>query len=386
MSELTIPLPAREAESASVAGSALHASARPLIALATQLRDAVIDSPAAMKQALVAAVARFERDAAGAGCDERSIAAASYLLCVWVDEVVGSTPWGAGGAGLLQRFHGESDGSRKVMRLLSRLVEQPGRHQALLELFHACLSLGLQGGLRELPDSARQLEALRQRVHLVLPQPDVALAPTWRSAVVASTGPRRRYVLAALLALGLAALGVYSASHLLLAERVDRVFASMQQLALASRVAEPPKRVSSATALAIPSRLLPALANDIEAGRLILRDEAHRSVVTLAADRLFAPGSTQIAAEQLPLLGRVAAALASKGGKVLVVGHTDGSDARTARLPSAWHQSHEWASRVADRLRQSLDAERVAAEGSGVLDAPSDRELPRRRVEIVLYP
>ena len=144
--------------------------------------------------------------------------------------------------------------------------------------------------------------------------------------------------------------------------------------------------MSSATALAIPSRLLPALANDIEAGRLILRDEAHRSVVTLAADRLFAPGSTQIAAEQLPLLGRVAAALASKGGKVLVVGHTDGSDARTVRLPSAWHQSHEWASRVADRLRQSLDAERVAAEGSGVLDAPSDRELPRRRVEIVLYP
>src|SRR5882672_5662622 len=74
---------------------ALLAHARPLITLATQLRQSALDAPEAMKQALAAAVTRFERDATAAGCDERSVVAASYLLCVWIDEAVDDTPWGA---------------------------------------------------------------------------------------------------------------------------------------------------------------------------------------------------------------------------------------------------------------------------------------------------
>ncbi|HKW85235.1 MAG TPA: type IVB secretion system protein IcmH/DotU, partial [Burkholderiaceae bacterium] len=132
---------------------ALLAHARPLITLATQLRHSTLDAPEAMKQALAAAVASFERDAAAAGCDERSVVAASYLLCVWIDEAVDDTPWGVGGAGLLQRFHGESDGGTKVLQLLSRLAEQPNENRALLELYHACLSLGLQGALRGSADA-----------------------------------------------------------------------------------------------------------------------------------------------------------------------------------------------------------------------------------------
>ena len=381
--------PATPADEARLA-HALRAGASPLIALATQLRRAVLESPDGMKQALAAAVQRFEKDMAAAGWDERGISAASYLLCVWVDEVVADTPWGAGGAGLLERFHGERNGSNRILRLLSRLAERPRENRALLELFHACLSLGLKGHLRDAPDAARQLDMLRSRVYLTLPGEAVALSPPWRSAAAAAPAPwRRRLALGALLALGLAALGAYTASHLLLAARADRVFASMQQLTGAGAIvpvgASP---VATPASGAPPStlRLAPLLAQDQVAGRLGVRDEAHRSIVSLPADRLFDAGSTQLSAAGVALLARVGAVLAPTSGKLSVIGHTDGSDARTARLPSAWHQSYEWAREAAAVLGRTVAADRLAVEGAADLDPRPDPAVPRRRVDIVLYP
>jgi type VI secretion system protein ImpK len=372
-------------------GRALLAHARPLITLATQLRHSTLDAPDAMKQALVAAVTRFERDATAAGCDERSVVAASYLLCVWIDEAVDDTPWGAGGAGLLQRFHGESDGSTKVLQLLSRLAEQPNENRALLELYHACLSLGLQGALRGSPDAPRRLEALRRRVYQTLPHPPLTLAAPLRTAVPPGTSPlKRRLALGALPLLGLVALGVYTTSHLLLAQRVDQVFASMQQLAPASGTAQAAAAPASGAGTIVAARaaplLAPLLAADRAAGRLAVSDEAHRSVVSVAAGQLFDSGSTRPTKAGAELLGRIAAALAGSGGKVLVIGHTDGADTRTARLPSAWHQSYEWASETVDVLGRTLPAARLAAEGAADIDGGGVPSATPRRVDIVLYP
>ena len=365
--------------------------ARPLIALATQLRHSALDAPEAMKHALAAAVTRFERDATAAGCDERSVVAASYLLCVWIDEAVDDTPWGVGGAGLLQRFHGESDGSTKVLQLLSRLAEQPNENRALLELYHVCLSLGLQGALRGSPDATRRLEALRQRVYLTLPHPPVTLAAPLRTAVPPGTSPlKRRLALGALPLLGLIALGVYTTSHLLLAQRVDQVFASMQQLAPLGSTAQAAVAPASGAGTIVAARaappLAPLLAADRAARRLVVSDEAHRSVVSVPAEQLFEPGSTSPTKAGSELLARVAGALASSTGKVLVVGHTDGADTRTARLPSAWHQSYEWASETVEVLGRTLPPARLAAEGAADIDTSGMTSAPQRRVDIVLYP
>jgi type VI secretion system protein ImpK len=329
-------------------------------------------------------VDRFERELAAAGWDARSIAAASYLLCVWVDEVVADTPWGAGGAGLLERFHGERDGGARVLRLLSRLAEQPRQNRALLELFHACLCLGLTGSLRNTPDATRQLETLRHRVFLALPREDVALAPDWHSAVPPAPPPwRRRLAIGTVILLGLGALGVYTASHLLLAAHVDEVFASMQQLSASGTVDAGSRR---ADRLAVEPRLGPSLADAVAAGRLAVRDEVNRSVVTVTADRLFEASSTDTSQAGKALLAQVGTVLARFPGKVLVVGHTDGSDPRSARLPSAWHQSYAWARAAADALGPALSADRVTVEGAADLDVPEGAALPRRRVDIVLYP
>lgn len=389
---------------------ALHDGARPLIALATQLRQAVVDRPAAMKKALGDAVERFEADLAAAGWDPRGVFAASFLLCAWVDEVVADTPWGGGGAGLLERFHGESGGSGRVLRLLSRLAEQPQENRALLELFHACLSLGLNGHLRGMPDAAAQLDRLRARVFLALPREQPALAPPWQAAVrPASAGWRRRVVPGALLLLALATLGVYTTSHLLLASQVDEVFASMQRLGPAPAVVATAAPGASGAAVSVAAappadevaRLAPLLAAEQSTGRLLVRDEAHRSIVSVPATSLFEPDSTQLASGAAPLLARVAIALAAHPGKVLVIGYTDGTDRRSARLPSAWHQSYEWARETANSLGRTLAAERLTVEGAADSEQPvlaaapanttantatNTPPLPRRRVDIVLFP
>jgi len=374
------------ADALTPAGRALLDAARPLIALATRLRHSAPPQPHKTLQALAGEVAHFERSAAAAGAAPREVAAASYVLCVWVDEAIADTPWGAGAESLLQRQHGERDGATKVMQLLSRLAEQPGENRALLELFHACLSLGLQGALSRQPDAARQLETLRRRVYMTWPHAPLRLAPPLRSAV--PRGPsalRRRLAWGVLPLLGLIALAAYTSSHLLLARQVDRVFAAMQQLAPDAGPAAAPAAGALVPARTAPA-LAPLLAADVAAGRLAVRDEPNRSVISIPVERLYERGTSRASAAGDELLAHVAAVLgrAAPGGKLLVVGHTDGADLRSARLPSAWHQSNEWAGAVRERLAATLPPERLASEGAGDTDTGS--AAPRRRVDIVWYP
>lgn len=366
----------------------LQARARPLVALSTQLRRAVLESPEGMKRALAAAVERFERELAASGWEECSIVAASYALCVWVDEVLADTPWGAGGPSLLERFHGERGGGDRVLRLLSRLAEQPQENEALLELFHACLSLGLTGELRGAPEAAQQIEKLRTRVFLTLPQAgDAALSPPWQAAVRPSRPLWQRHAwLGGLLLLALGALAVYSMAHLRLASRVDEVFASMQHMGPPGPAVRP--ALASGSQPAGAARLAPLLVADAGAGRLAVRDEAHRSVVSVPAQQLFEGDSTRLSGNGTALLERIGSALSGLNGKIVVTGHTDGRDARTARLPSAWHQSFEWAREAAGGLARTLPLQRLAVEGAADFDdAPAGVSAPGlRRVDIVLYP
>ena len=333
------------------------------------LRDAAPADPAALRRTLSAAVNRFEADARAAGVAEASVAAASYLLCAWGDEQFEAAPWGAEGAGLLQCFHGEAFAGDKLLRLLARLAEKPLEHRALLELFHTCLSLGLRAS-RGLDN--RDHENLRSRVHLALQQaaPVPPLVAPWHCAAAAASPPRSpRFALPAVLLLGVLALGVYSASQLQLAARVDDVLSSLQQLVPASTARAAPT-VGAPTA---PPRLASKLRDDIDAGRLSVRDEALRSVVWVNADAL---------GEATGSLKRLGAALTKLPGKVLVVGYTDGSDSPTPRTPSAWHQAMEWARGAAEVLRPQLSDPRLAVEAR--VEATGAK--PLRRVEIVLFP
>ena len=351
------------------AARALRAQALPLVALMAGLQDATPADPAALRRTLAAAVNRFESDARAAGVAEATVAAASYVLCAWGDEQFDAAPWGAGGAGLLQCFHGEAQGGDKLLRLVTRLAEKPREYRALLELFHTCLSLGLRA--RRVLDN-RDHENLRSRVHLALQKaaPVPALVAPWQCAAAAASPPQApRLALPAVLLLGVLALGIYSASQLLLAARVDGVLASLQQIVPAGTAAAVP----AAGAPTAPPRLASKLRADIDVGRFSVRDELLRSVVVVNADAL---------GEATGPLTRLGAALAKLPGKVLVVGYTDGSDPPTARTPSAWHQAMEWARGAAEILRPQLGNARLAVEAR----VAATGGKPLRRVEIVLFP
>lgn len=354
------------------AAQPLRTLAVPLVALIARLRDATPADPAALRRTLAATVSRFEADARVAGVDEPTVTAASYVLCAWADEQVAAAPWGAGGAGLLQRFHDEASAGDKLLRLLARLAERPAEHRALLELFHACLSLGLRARAGAGTD-LRVHEALRTRVHQALQQvaPAPPLVAPWHCAPAAARPPRPpRIALPAVLLLGVLAFGVYSASQLLLASRVDAVRTSLQQL-VPARIATPATAAVAGTSS--PPRLAPHLRADVEAGRLGVRDEPLRSVVVVSADALRDANAP---------LARLAAVLARLPGKVLVVGYTDGGDPPTARTPSAWHQAMDWARGAADVLRPQVGEARLAVEARvDTAGAP-----PLRRVEIILFP
>jgi type VI secretion system protein ImpK len=391
--------------------AAVHRSARPLIALATQLRSAVPARPAATEATLTAAVEAFERELAAAGCDARTVTAASYLLCVWLDEVIAPHAWATATwptHGLLQRFHGETDGRTRVFQLLDRLVRQPDADRPLLELFHVCLSLGLQGRWQDTADGARQLAALRARLAQLLhlnPAPmTVPLAARWQPAVAERRpGHARRLAIAGLMGLALAGLGVYSGSQWLLARQADQVFGSLQGLERASRSEARPAALAAAAAAAVaasaptapttspapPGRMASALAADLQAGRIDVRDGAHRSTIVVPADGLFETDTTQLAKAQAPLLERVAKALAGVGGRVLVTAHARPDAPRSARVPSAAQLADEWARHVAQVLERYLPAGSVASEGLVIgPDQPADAAAAaaRSRIEITLFP
>lgn len=350
---------------ADAAGRALSSSSANLVALIARLRDATTNDPAGLRHTLAEAVARFESEARSGGVDEPTVAAASYLLCSWADEQFASTPWGAGGAGLLQRFHGEADGGDRLLRLLARLAEQPRTHHALLVLFHAALSLGLRP--RGLEPTA--LEQLRARVYRALQQvePAPTLSPPWQPAAAALRGARApRLLLSVVLLLALGTLGGYTAGQVLLAQRVDAVLATLQSLT-------PPASVAPAAGAVAPpvARLGPGL-EALAGDGVEVRDEAFRSRVVLSEG----------AWGDRALLARIGAALASRPGRVLVVATSDGGDPPTARLPSGWHQAMDWAAQTADALRPQLGDARLATEAR----VDPGGAAPRRRVEIVLYP
>ena len=136
------------------------------------------------------------------------IVAARYALCTLIDETATSTPLGASGAwaqqGLLALFHGETGGGEKFFQLLARLAENPQANLDLLELMYVCLEFGFEGRYRVTEGGQRQLEAIRQRLLMIIRKQrgeyERDLSPNWRgrlggesatSRLAAALGRRR---------------------------------------------------------------------------------------------------------------------------------------------------------------------------------------------------
>lgn len=371
----------------------LITAASELLALVPQLRATTAHADrAGLRAQLLERVAAFEERARASGVGKPQVAAARYLLCTVVDEAIAGTPWGAhpqlGVKGLLQAFHEDESGATKSFELLDRLSVEPAANRDLLELFYVCFALGFEGPLAGRADGRAQVQSRMERLlELTRPQPrsgsQRVLAQRW-AGEHAPRAPALTVVPVwmALVASMALCVGVVLFLSNRLAREADGVMQQLHQV-------RADLRIERAAAAAKP-RLAAPLQALAQAGRLTVRDEAQRSVVTLGADDLFAAGTAQIDAAAAQTLAAVSRALASSPGRVEVIGHSDDQALRSLRYPSNWHLSRERAAAVAEALvRGGLDAGRVRAEGRADAEplAPNSSDAARarnRRIEVVL--
>lgn len=182
-------------------------------------------------------------------------------------------------------------------------------------------------------------------------------------------------------------LTLYFAFSFSLNRSSDPVFAEIQAIRIKDLS---PARISLPSVAAKP-RLASFLAPEIEARLIAVADEGDRSIITIRGDGLFDAGSATISEKVQPLLARIADALNSVQGNVLVTGHTDSQPIRSARFPSNWHLSQERANSVAQQLATAAHpSDRIKAEGRADAEpiAPNTTPAERarnRRVEITLF-
>lgn len=369
----------------------LVAAANPVLNLVPQIRNLLqLDDPGRLRQYLIERIKGFERDAQQRGVPPDTIIGARYCLCTLLDETAAQTPWGSSGVwsrhSLLVTFHNETWGGEKFFQLLSKLAQNPQQHRDLLALMYYCLCLGFEGRFRIVDNGRGQLETLRQRLWQILrdsaPERAEVLSPHW----VGETDPGKRgwrllpaWVVACTALL--AGILIYLWFAFSLANHSDRLFAEIGGIRLA-KAAPPPK--------AGPIRFAKFLEPEVREGLVTVRDEPDRSVVILRGDGLFASGSGRVLERYLPTLARIAEALNTVKGNVIVSGYTDNVPIRTAQYPSNFHLSRDRAEHVRSILAHTVnDPARIRAQGLGESDPvaandTAENRARNRRVEIVL--
>ena len=388
--------PGEQAEVSEVASvssglNPLVAAANRLLNVLPQLRSSVQHpNPTALRDSLAQGVRQFEAQARTAGVPTEKIVAARYALCTLIDETATSTPLGASGAwahqGLLALFHGETGGGEKFFQLLAKLAENPQANIDLLELMYVCLEFGFEGRYRIAEGGQRQLEAIRQRLLMIIRKQrgeyERDLSPNWHG--VAGVAQRRLgwlplWVIGAVTAVVL--LGVYVGFDWSLGRASDKLAAEIAGLRVAAPVAP---RAAPAP------RLATFLPDEIRRGLVKVDDHLDRSVVTILGDGLFKPGEATVSANDQWLLNRIADALRSVPGQVDVIGHSDNVPIRTLRFPSNWELSRARAESVARLLAAGVGPGRIRADGRGDGEPVAANDTPQgrarnRRVEITLH-
>jgi type VI secretion system protein ImpK len=342
----------------------------------------------------------FQQRATSAGVQPEALAAGHYAVCATVDDIVSNTPWGASTwarQSMTGAFHNDVSGGERFFEFLGHLHKEPGRFGDVLELMYLCLSLGFEGRLRVIARGATELARIREGIYGTLRQLrgefERELSPHWRGVeaphrVLTSFLPGWVVGVAAAAAIVLTFIGYTT----LLNNDSDDVYARMTTLppsgkvALRAQVPAPPPVPRDGTL----DRLRAFLAPEIKEGLVTLVETNRTATIRLTSQNMFDSGSANLRETMLPLMNRIAAALNTEPGAVLVVGHTDNVPIRSVRFPSNFHLSTARAEAVRDILKKTInDRARLGAEGRADSEplVPNDTPEHRaanRRIEIVL--
>lgn len=396
------------------AANPILGAAAPLLILFGQLRLMPVERQMApLAEHIAAAVDMFDRAVGKAGIAEEDARIAKFALCETADDLVGNLPWPAKDSwqahSLVTRFFHARPTGAGFYEALNKILAKPDEHCDLLELMHACLSLGFEGQYRGLTGERNSLERVRRDVYDTLryfrPRADDDVSPHWQGMATTMPKPSARLpvwaVAAAAVTLVTAAFfalrvtitneGDAAARELLALNpstpiTIER--ASVAPLAEPAEAAPPPPVVAATTQI---DRIRTVLAKEISAGGLTVGTKGEFIVVEVNNVLLFAPGQAQLKPEFQPIAADIGSALNAEPGPIRIIGHTDNvKPRRSSTFKSNFDLSVARAKAVATMMAKELeDPSRITVDGKGedepIADnATAEGRTKNRRVDVMI--
>jgi type VI secretion system protein ImpK len=381
-------------------------AARPLLILLANLRLTSDHSQAApLMDAVAEQIASIDRDLAQAGVSPEHLRMTKYAVCATTDDIVQNLPgsdrllWTQ--YSMMARFFGQAVSGIGFFDELNRAKAQPTANYDVLELMHACLSLGFQGQFRSGGGGDVMLQQIRRDLYQTLrtfkPRAGEDISPHWKGQDIKPKHMQVRlpvWVTAA--GAGVLLLGVFIGLRLLLGLSSDALADKMAgihpttEIRLARDAPKPPPAPPPGESKQLV-RVRTALQQEISGKKLEVFESRGQIVVKLLTDALFAPGSADVNPDFVPALDKVASVLDTEPKTISVVGHTDNVKLKS-RLKFKNNQdlSEKRAIAVAKIMAPKLtDPARIETSGLGETTPIKDNKTKEgraanRRVEIFL--
>jgi len=384
----------------------LMAAAAPLLSLFGRLRQSTVQADQKQLAVHIAeGIRAFDRQIAQVDVLPADARIAKYALCETADDIVLNLPGidkpGWASSGMLAQFFQTKVLGVGFFEALNTVLSNPETHHDLLELLHACLSLGFEGQYRAVGQKPA-LERVRQDVFETLryfkakPGPD--LSPHWQGLSEAMADrPSRLPVWAVAAGACALAAGAFFAMRVAITDDGEAVAAELLALNPATPVAieranyQPAKEEAPKPVTTQLERIRNALAQDLQAGNLAIEPKGDFIVVEINNALLFASGRAEVKPEFEPIAGRIASALDGEPGAIRIVGHTDNvKPKRSGAFKSNYDLSVARAKAVEAVVAPGIkERTRLAVEGKGEDQPIADNATPEgrtknRRVDLII--
>ncbi|TIL76886.1 MAG: type VI secretion system protein TssL [Mesorhizobium sp.] len=386
------------------AANQILAAAAPLLMLFGQLRLMAVERQAEQLAEHVAeAIEKFDRTMEKAAVPEEDARIAKFALCETADDLIGNLPWPKTDAWaqhsmLSQFFHVVPTGSG-FYQALNKILAAPEAHYDLLELMHACLSLGFEGQYRGVAREDNNLERVRRDVYETLryfrARADDDISPHWQSLAVSSPQSSARLPLWVIAAAASALLtAVFFALRVFITDEGDALAGRLLALDPSTPIAiERASVVPSAAPVEVAPPVAPtrsqldrihaALAKTIARGGLSVGTQGRFIIVEINNVLLFPSGRAEIKPEFGPIAADIAAALEPEPGPIMIVGHTDNVKPRkSSEFKSNFDLSIARAKAVAAVMAPRFSKpSRITVDGKGEDEPIADNATPEGRAQ-----
>lgn len=382
--------------------------AGPLLMLLANLRITANQPQVAPMMEIVARmVTEFETGVLAAGVSEDQAVTAKYALCATADDIVQNMP-GADRQlwtqySMVSRFFQSRTSGVEFYDELAKVKANPALYYNLLELMHACLSLGFEGQYRTAGGGEITLQQIRRDVYQTLRnirrRPSDIISPHWKGQEIKQATARFKIpVWAVALVTTALALAVFVGYRLLLSGSSEVLANDMQLLHPTGEVviARPDftpmsKEAVGPVDMSQLERIRAALSDDIAANHLSANIEGDFIAIKLLNTVLFASGRAEVKKGANPVIKRIAKVLDKEPNEIRIIGHTDNVKLKSKiRFKSNHDLSVKRAQGVADIFVPALtNAKRVTVDGRGPDQPVASNKTAKgraanRRVEIML--